>query len=86
MKSASNSSQPEAKAARSKALEWVCENVIPNCDKAIALVEKGIEEPLTSGNKLSLKYHKRLCPFCGCNEGKFTSLLERYKAVDAERG
>lgn len=85
MSSIPDEASQKQKASRSRALEWVCDNVMPNCDKAISLVEKGIEQPLTRGDKLSLKYHKRLCPFCGCNEGKFTALKERYEAVDAER-
>ena len=77
--------QCQGAAKRSKALEWVCENIMPNCGKAMSLVEKGIEQPLSASDKLALKYHGRLCPFCGCNEGKFSSLFERYKEIDTKR-
>ena len=65
--------------SRSPLLEWVCENVLPNCEKAISLAETGVERPLTAMERAGLKYHGRLCPFCGCAEGKFTATRERYE-------
>ena len=63
-------------------MENLCE-CLPNCSKAMALVETGCQRELKTTEKLALKYHGRLCPFCACATGKF----EAAKAVmqEAER-
>lgn len=76
---------PESKPARSlksRLMENLCE-CLPNCSKAMALVETGCQRELKTTEKLALKYHGRLCPFCACATGKF----EAAKAVmqEAER-
>ncbi|MFP4281001.1 MAG: hypothetical protein ACLFR7_10185 [Opitutales bacterium] len=79
------SSNSKTDEKRNGALEWICDNVLPNCEKAVALVETGIERPLKPTEKVSLRYHQRLCPFCGCAEGKLTALRERYDAAERSR-
>jgi hypothetical protein len=70
---------------RSKALEWACEHLAPNCGVAISLIERGIEKPLKTHERLALRYHKRLCPFCGCSEGKLKALMVRYEEAKSAR-
>jgi hypothetical protein len=52
----------------------------------MALVERGTERALTPGERLSLRYHGYLCPFCGCAQGKFSAARERYLEAEAQRG
>jgi hypothetical protein len=67
-------------------MEWFCES-LPNCEKAIQLVETGIERDLSVGEKLKLKYNSRLCPFCACATGKFESMKTRMaEAEEARQG
>ena len=65
-------------------MEWFCE-CLPNCSKAIDLVETGIERDLTTMEKVKLKYNSRLCPFCACATGKFESAKTRMKEAEEAR-
>jgi hypothetical protein len=65
-------------------MESFCQR-LPNCTKAMALVETGCERELSPRERLALKYHGRLCPFCGCAAGKFDSALARLRACEATR-
>jgi len=65
-------------------MEAVCEQ-LPNCSKAMAIVETGIERDLSVKERIALKYHGRLCPFCACATGKFESALTRMREAQAER-
>ena len=58
-------------------MELVCQEVLPNCDKAMQLAEAGIEKPLGLGERIALAYHGQLCPFCSCARGKFDASLAR---------
>ena len=65
-------------------MEWLCE-CLPNCTKAMNLVETGIERDLTVTEKARLKYNSRLCPFCACATGKFESAKVRMQEAREER-
>ena len=65
-------------------MEWLCE-CLPNCSKAIDLVEAGIERDLSAMEKLKLKYNSRLCPFCACATGKFESAKTRMAEAEEAR-
>jgi hypothetical protein len=80
------SSQPSTPASRnrSRLMESFCE-MLPNCTRAISLAETGAERPLKSGERLALRYHSRLCPFCGCAQGKFDIAMEQMRTAEAER-
>lgn len=70
--------------SRSVMLESICE-ALPNCTKALALAERGVERPLSWREKLALKYHSPLCPYCGCNKFTFERAMERLKEAEEER-
>ncbi|HKJ91177.1 MAG TPA: hypothetical protein VJ960_08605 [Oceanipulchritudo sp.] len=70
--------------ARNPLLERLCE-CLPNCSKAMALVETGCERDLNLREKVALKYHGRLCPFCACATGKFESALNRMEEAEKIR-
>jgi hypothetical protein len=65
-------------------MESACE-CLPNCTKAMALVETGCERDLKLGEKVALKYHGRLCPFCACATGKFEAAKALMKQAEDER-
>lgn len=65
-------------------MERFCE-CLPNCTKAMALVETGCERDLSLGEKAALKYHGRLCPFCACATGKFEAAKALMKEAESER-
>lgn len=69
---------------RGNLMETVCD-YLPNCGKAMQLVETGCSRDLTLLEKLRLKYHGRLCPFCGCATGKFDSARNRYHDAIKQR-
>lgn len=68
----------------SRLMEGFCER-LPNCGKAMDLVERGCERPLTLTERIGLKYHGRLCPFCACATGKFESAMARMREAEARR-
>lgn len=65
-------------------MESACE-CLPNCSKAMALVETGCERELSLKEKAALKYHGRLCPFCACATGKFEAAKALMKEAQAKR-
>lgn len=65
-------------------MEGVCER-LPNCTKALHLVERGCERDLSRSERLALRYHGRLCPFCGCATGKYESALTRMREAEEAR-
>lgn len=65
-------------------LERFC-GFLPDCDKAMDLVDRGMERPLKGGERLALRYHSRTCPFCGCNELKVRNAIEKLRQVEADR-
>lgn len=65
-------------------LERICE-LLPNCGKAMELVEAGCERELSMAERLRLRYHGRLCPFCGCASGKFQSAMNRMRDAEQQR-
>jgi hypothetical protein len=69
---------------RNPVMESLCE-CLPNCTKALGLVERGIERELTLRERISLKYHGRLCPFCACATGKFEAAKARMAEAARER-
>jgi hypothetical protein len=69
---------PTARPFSSRLMEAVCQR-LPNCTRALQLVETGCRRELSTREKLALKYHGRLCPFCGCASGKFDSALARMR-------
>jgi len=58
---------------------------LPNCRAALRLSERGIERPLKWHERVSLVYHRPLCPFCACNRNKFECLEQRRQEVEASR-
>lgn len=68
----------------SRLMEGICER-LPNCSRAMELVELGCERPLTFRERAGLKYHGRLCPFCACATGKFESAMARMQDAEAAR-
>ena len=69
---------------RRSLMEKACEQ-LPNCTKAMELVETGIQRELSLRERVSLRYHGRLCPFCGCAGGKFASARQRMQEAKAQR-
>ncbi len=61
---------------KSGVLEWV-NDTLPNCREALRLAELGSERPLNWRERLSLKYHSPLCPFCACNKFKFELAMKK---------
>jgi len=55
----------------------------PNCNRALDLVDRGIERPLSLGESLRLKYNSGLCPYCSCQKDKFNQKMQEYQ--DAKR-
>lgn len=79
------SSEPsKRRVKRSGFMEKVCEQ-LPNCTRALALVETGCQRGLSLKEKVALKYHGRLCPFCACATGKFESAKARMREAEASR-
>lgn len=72
------------KTRRHPLLEKACE-CLPNCSKALELVETGCERELSPGERVALKYHGRLCPFCACATGKFEAAMARMREAEAVR-
>jgi hypothetical protein len=70
--------------SRRNVMEKLCEQ-LPNCSKAMELVETGIERDLRLRERVALRYHGRLCPFCGCAAGKFASARQRMREAEAAR-
>ncbi len=58
---------------------------LPNCQDALRLVESGIQRPLNIRERISLRYHRRLCLYCSCNREKFDDLYRQMKEVEAGR-
>lgn len=54
---------------------------LPNCRMALRLSERG-ERPLKWHERVSLGYHRPLCPFCACNRNKFECLEKRRREVE----
>jgi len=75
---------PKASSSSGKIMEAICER-LPNCTRAMDLVETGIERDLSRRERLLLRYHGRLCPFCGCAAGRYASALHRMREAEAER-
>lgn len=65
-------------------MERVCDH-LPNCTKALALVETGIRRDLSTRERVALKYHGRLCPFCACATGKFEAGMARMREAESGR-
>jgi hypothetical protein len=65
-------------------MEGFCE-CLPNCSKALDLVERGCARDLSLKERLALKYHGRLCPFCACATGKFEAAKARMREAEAAR-
>lgn len=65
-------------------MESLCE-CLPNCSKALELVERGIERDLKTSERIALKYHGRLCPFCACATGKFEAAKARMEEAARAR-
>lgn len=65
-------------------MEAVCER-LPNCSKAMALVATGCERDLGLRERVALKYHGRLCPFCACATGKYEAARALMKEAEAQR-
>jgi hypothetical protein len=76
--------EKQGRGLASRLMEGVCER-LPNCGKAMELVERGCERPLTMAERIGLKYHGRLCPFCACATGKFESAMARMKEAESKR-
>jgi hypothetical protein len=74
----------KGKTQRNRFMEAACE-YLPNCSKAMSLVETGCERNLRFAEKVALKYHGRLCPFCACATGKFESGMNRMREAQAAR-
>ena len=79
-----SSESSKASAKRNGLMEKVCEQ-LPNCTRALELVETGCERNLSLKEKFALKYHGRLCPFCACATGKFESAMARMREAEAAR-
>ena len=65
-------------------MEWFCER-LPNCTKAMNLVETGTSRELSLKEKIQLKYNSRLCPFCACATGRFESAKARMREAEEAR-
>lgn len=66
-------------------MERFCETCLPNCGKAMHLVETGRQRNLSAGERILLKYHGRLCPFCACATGKFQAGMRLMREAEATR-
>lgn len=69
---------------RNRLMEGLCE-CLPNCSKALDLVERGCARELTFKERVALKYHGRLCPFCACATGKFEAAKARMAEAETSR-
>ena len=69
---------------RNRIMESFCE-CLPNCSKALDLVERGCERDLSLRERVALKYHGRLCPFCACATGKFEAAKARMREAECTR-
>ena len=67
-----------------RGFEKVC-LCLPNCGRALDLAKTGAERPLTFSERVGLRYHGNLCPFCNCSEFKFKTALEHKEAAERER-
>ncbi len=67
-----------------RVMESVCMK-LPNCTRAMELAETGAERPLKPLERVALRYHSRLCPFCGCAAGSFESAMEKLREAEAAR-
>ena len=50
--------------------------LLPNCFAALRLVERGTKRPLSTREKLLLRYHSPLCPHCNCARHRFQKSLK----------
>lgn len=66
-------------------MERFCENCLPNCGKAMHLVETGRQRDLSIKERVLLKYHGRLCPFCACASGKFQAGMRLMHEAESQR-
>ena len=73
-------------ARRNTLMERFCETCLPNCGKAMTLVETGRQRNLSIKERALLKYHGRLCPFCACATGKFEAGMRLMREAEDERG
>ena len=71
-------------ASRNFLMERLCE-CLPNCSKALHLAETGRQRDLSPLERIKLKYHGRLCPFCACATGKFESAIARMEEAKCNR-
>jgi len=53
--------------------------------RALELAELGTERPLTASERIGLRYHGRLCPFCGCAAGAFKDAKARLARAEQAR-
>jgi len=58
---------------------------LPNCATALRLAQLGAERPLAWRERLALRYHGRLCPFCTCQEDRFRKARAAMTRAEAER-
>jgi len=58
---------------------------LPNCERAIALAETGQKRDLGMLEKISLRYNRRLCPFCACAETKVEVEISKMEAARQSR-
>jgi hypothetical protein len=68
----------------SRGLEKIC-LCLPNCGRALDLAKTGAERPLSFGERVGLRYHGNLCPFCNCSEFKFKTALAHMREAEQER-
>lgn len=66
-------------------MEKVCENLLPNCHSALQIVETGIARDLSLKERLALRYHSQLCPFCSCKRFKLDTMLEEMREAERAR-
>lgn len=45
--------------------------LLPQCTRALELVEAGIQRDLNPWEAISLRYHGNLCLYCSCKKDKF---------------
>ncbi|KAF0095312.1 MAG: hypothetical protein E1N59_807 [Puniceicoccaceae bacterium 5H] len=80
-----SAARPKDSGKRHLTMEKVCENLLPNCHTALDLVERGCARDLSLKERMALKYHSQLCPFCSCKRYKLETMFEEMREAERRR-
>lgn len=59
--------------------------VVPSCNPAMEMVERGKKRPLKFTEKFVLLYNTPLCPHCNCNRQKFNVERAKMRKIRSQR-